>query len=224
LLQLLPYQKKIFDSYNKVAPHYDQYISIYNWIWELVGFRYNSWRIQAINALNLNKGHVVVDLGCGTGLNFSHFFKSIGSSGKVIGVDISHKMLEMAKKRIEKNKWNNSFLFLSTMLDYEIPRSVDGIICTYSLGLSKSHDQIIQKSFHSLKPGGRLVVLEFKKENISLPAKLFLPFWLMSIKDYSNDTIGFGSVYSLKSMKKYFSNVQQHEFFGGLVYLNIGIK
>ena len=222
--EILPYQRNLVDIYSKIAPHYDQFIKLYNGFWQIFGFRYEDWRKKAISVLNLKEGQTVIDLGCGTGLNFPHINKLVGNSGQIIGVDISNSMLVMAKKRIEKNNWKNVSLFLDDMADYKIPQEVDAIISTYSLGLSKSFDKIIQNAYHALKPGGRLVVLGLKNENLSIGARVFLPFWLSCIKDYSEDTISLGATHPWKSVKKYFPESHRKEFFGGLVYLKVGIK
>jgi len=222
--KILSYQQEIIDIYSKNASSYDQFIKLYNGFWQIFGFRYEYWRRKAISELNLNEGQVVVDLGCGTGLNFPYFEKLVGNSGRIIGVDISNSMLAMAKKRIKKNNWKNISLFLDDMANYKIPQGVDAIISTYSLGLSKSYDKVIQEAYHALKPDGKFVVLDFKDDNFSLRARTFLPFWLKCIKDYSALTVYFGSTHSWKSVKNYFAKSQLQEFFGGLSYLSVGIK
>lgn len=219
----LSYQQEIIDIYNKNASNYDQFLKFYNGFWQFFGFRYEYWRKKAISELNLNEGHVVVDLGCGTGLNFPYFEKLVGHSGRIIGVDISNSMLAMAKKRIKKNNWKNISLFLDDMANYKIPRA-DAIISTYSLGLSKSYDKVIQEAYHALKPDGKFVVLDFKNDYLSLRARTFLPFWLRCINDYSALTVDFGSTHPWKSVKNYFTKSHLQEFFGGLSYISVGIK
>jgi demethylmenaquinone methyltransferase/2-methoxy-6-polyprenyl-1,4-benzoquinol methylase len=58
---------------------------------------------MAVDALELFKGDIVVELGCGTGLNFAKVIDAIGTEGKLIGVDITDKMLDQAKKLIDEN-------------------------------------------------------------------------------------------------------------------------
>lgn len=118
---------------------------------------------MAIEKLNIKKGQIVVDLGCGTGLNFPYIQKKkIGKEGKVIGIDNSKNMLDVCKKKIRKNKWENVVVVKENFENYEIPSNVDAVISTYALGLSRTSDKTIQKTHHRLKHDGRFVVLDLK--------------------------------------------------------------
>jgi ubiquinone/menaquinone biosynthesis C-methylase UbiE len=67
--------------YRKRAKRYDWT----NLLLYLIGFRHWAYRKHAVEALGLQKGDTVVDLGCGTGLNFSLLQEQIGPQGKIIG-------------------------------------------------------------------------------------------------------------------------------------------
>jgi protein-L-isoaspartate O-methyltransferase len=54
-----------------------------------------------VQALGLRAGSSVVDIACGTGLNFALIEKVIGPGGRIVGVDLTHAMLARAKDRIE---------------------------------------------------------------------------------------------------------------------------
>ena len=60
---------------------------------------YRVGREQAISAMHLRKGSRVLDIGCGTGLNFPLLLDAVGSEGTVVGVDLSHGMLEVADRK-----------------------------------------------------------------------------------------------------------------------------
>ena len=62
----------------------------------MIGFRLYHYRKLTIEFLDLKRGDTVVELGCGTGLNFPLLQQRIGDEGKIIGVDITDKMLENA--------------------------------------------------------------------------------------------------------------------------------
>jgi len=77
----------------------------------------------ALKKLNIKKGEVVLEVGFGSGDCLKQIAKLVGETGKVCGIDISSKMLEIAKKRLEKAKllecakkvikillWKNLFL------------------------------------------------------------------------------------------------------------------
>ena len=96
-------EQKIIELYRKRAKHYDFTANLYY----LLGYREYSYRKKAIRRLHLSNGHCVVDLACGTGLNFDFIVEKIGSEGKLIGVDLTDGMLEKAKERIQKKNWTN---------------------------------------------------------------------------------------------------------------------
>lgn len=84
------------------AKHYDFSLRLFN----LIGFRYQQYRKEAVNRLNLKAGNTVVDLGCGTGLNFPLLEKQIGpEETTIIGVDLSESMLQQAQQRVSKAGW-----------------------------------------------------------------------------------------------------------------------
>ena len=64
----------IQELYTKRAPRYDLSANLYY----LIGFRENAYRKKAVDALQLNPGETVVELGCGTGLNFRYLQDAIG--------------------------------------------------------------------------------------------------------------------------------------------------
>ncbi len=89
----------VIEKYRDRARHYDITGNLYY----LLGFRVGAYRRQAIQALQLRPGDTVVDIGCGTGLNFPHLEHVIGPGGRIIGVDLTDAMLEEAKLRVEKH-------------------------------------------------------------------------------------------------------------------------
>lgn len=125
---------RIAKVYQRLAKFYDLLgEEILGWI--LSPFGYRSYRKRAIAAMNLQPGDTVVDLGCGTGLNFSLLEKAIGADGKIIGVDLTNAMLGQARKRLESNAWTNVELVQSDAADYSFPAGVDGILSTWALTL-----------------------------------------------------------------------------------------
>ena len=216
--------QEVKNRYQNSAMNYEKCIKLYNDLWQIFGFRYEQWRRKTIDALNLKEGHTVVDLGCGTGLNFFHLKKALGSSGCIIGVDISEEMLVMSKKKIKKNNWRNISLINSDFNGYETTDKVDAIISTYSIGLGTKYENAIEKSFQNLKQGGKFAVLCFNNQNLSIKAKIFVPFWLCCIQDYSQSTFTFNFKTPWDHIKEIFPKNNLQEFYGGLVYLVTGIK
>ena len=97
-------------------------------------------RRKAIENLGLREGDTVLDLCCGTGLNFPYLLEKVGKTGKIIGVDLSKEMLQATRKNINKNGWQNIQLINENATKLSLlPESVDGIFS--SLGISTIPNQ-----------------------------------------------------------------------------------
>jgi len=92
-------KKSIITLYQKRARYYDYSANFYY----MFGIRELAYRKKAVEALNLGHGETVVEIGCGTGLNFRLLRERVGSEGKIIGVDLTAEMLAAAGRRIERN-------------------------------------------------------------------------------------------------------------------------
>jgi ubiquinone/menaquinone biosynthesis C-methylase UbiE len=62
----------------------------------LVGFREWAYREKAVKALALEPGDTVIEIGCGTGLNFALLESAVRSTGKIVGLDSTDSMLSLA--------------------------------------------------------------------------------------------------------------------------------
>jgi len=90
-----------------VRAWYDRLARIYDPLTDLA-FRYR--RHQAIRRLEVTEGLTVLDVACGTGLNFAAMEKRLGAAGTLIGVDYSEAMLDRARRKIAKRGWQNVHL------------------------------------------------------------------------------------------------------------------
>lgn len=126
----------------KAIRYYDRISGIYDFI---SNWYYKRARKYAIQKLKLENGDTVLNLPCGTGVNFKYFQSHLENSGLIIGIDLSNRMLEQAKRKIRKNKWTNIELHLenATTIDaewlnrntsYKSAETIDGVLC--DLGLS----------------------------------------------------------------------------------------
>lgn len=162
--------QQIVDIYRKRARHYDFTANLYY----LLGYREWAYRQKAVDALHLKPGDTVVEIACGTGLNFSLYQEAIGPPGKIIGVDLTDAMLAQAQQRIADNGWENVELVHMDARDYQFPAGTDAIISTYALSLIPESRQVLENSVKALAPGGRLALLE-----LQVPEKW--PGWLVDI-------------------------------------------
>lgn len=124
-----------------------------------------------MQALGLHPGDTVVEIACGTGLNFPLIEQQIGRDGRLIGVDLTDAMLAQAQHRIEAAGWSNVSLVQADGADFEFPTRVDAILATYPHALLPRTGEVIAHGAAGLSAGGRWVVLDLKIPN-------GLPRWL----------------------------------------------
>ncbi len=208
---------QIIRAYRKYAENYDFAVKLYR----LLGIKIGKYRKMTIDSLELSKGDVVVELGCGTGLNFSLVLDAIGSEGKLIGVDITDKMLEQARKRIKKNEWSNVQLVQMDIADYKFPKNIDGIFATGAIQYSPEHEKIIERGYNALKTSKKIAILDFKRSNG--PARIFAPILLFFTKPFGADKEYIGRC-AWKSIEKYFQKTSYFEGWGGFLYISVGTK
>ncbi len=209
-------KEQIKKLYRKRALNYDLTANLYY----VIGFREHKYRQESVAMLNLRQGETVLEIGCGTGLNFPILLQHIDKSGKVIGIDLTDKMLKRAEDRIRKIKWNNFKLININASEYVFNDKVNAVISTFALTMIPEYEKIIKNISSALEPGSRFVVCDFKKHEQ-------YPDWLINFGVFI--TKPFGVLLDLadrkpwKYMKEYFSKVEVKEIFGGFAYIAVGI-
>ena len=163
-------KNQLINIYRARAKHYDLTANLYY----LIGYPEWRYRRQAIAALDVGLGDTVVELGCGTGLNFELLQKKIGPTGRLIGIDLTDAMLEVAHRRVVDKGWRNVELVQNDVLDYDYPADVNGIISTFALSLIPECDLVIKRAAQALAIGGRITLLELQMPN-------YWPDWLIGI-------------------------------------------
>ena len=78
---------------------------------------YRRPRARLMELLGPLLGSTVVDVGCGTGLNFDALNRLVGPSGTVVGVDASANMLAVARRRIARAGWRNTLVLEADVVD-----------------------------------------------------------------------------------------------------------
>ena len=162
-------RKDILDLYSRRAGWYDISANAYY----VIGFREWAYRHRAVRALRAQPGATIVELGCGTGLNFELIERVVGPAGRIIGVDFTDAMLVQARRRVEAHGWRNVSLVESDIARYEFPTGIAGVMSTFALTLVPECDTVIGHAVNALAAGGRLVVLDLKE-----PA--WAPRWLVT--------------------------------------------
>jgi ubiquinone/menaquinone biosynthesis C-methylase UbiE len=151
-------REHLIETYRKKAKHYDVTSRLY----PAPGYPQRAQRLRAVRALGLRPGASVVDMACGTGLNFDLIEEAIGPGGRLIGVDLTDAMLARAQDRIATNGWSNVSLVQADAADFDFPAGVDAILSTYALSQVPECAAVIAHGAAALSGGGRWVVLDLK--------------------------------------------------------------
>jgi ubiquinone/menaquinone biosynthesis C-methylase UbiE len=151
-------QERLIETYRKKAKHYDVTSRLY----PAPGYPQRAQRIQAVRALGLRPGDTVVDLACGTGLNFRLLELAVGPRGRIVGVDLTDAMLARAQDRIKKNGWSNVSLVQADAAGFYFPDEVNAILSTYALTQVPECAEVIAHGARALSVGGRWAVLDLK--------------------------------------------------------------
>lgn len=150
---------EVGSTYRKGARQYDSAVHMFD-LFRPFGFDIPAWREEAVRALDLKPGDTVVDVGCGTGLNFPLLQGAIGPEGRIVGVDLSAAMLDQARGRVAGTGWQNVTLVCHDAAQFVFPHDVDGVLSTFALILVPECGQVVRNASHALGPGRRLVVLD----------------------------------------------------------------
>ena len=216
-----PWKEHIIRTYRKRAANYDFTANLYY----LFGYREWAYRKMAVKALKLQPGDIVLELACGTGINFPLYQQYIGPEGRIIGVDITDAMLEQAQKRIASHGWKNVVLFQQDAVTYQTPLPVNAVISTYALSLFPGPKRVLKNITNSLLPDGRFVLLELQIPP-SWPAWLgTAALTLMKPFAVTNEWANQRPWDMLQSTtKRLFNNVKVSERYFGLTYIISGEK
>lgn len=172
-------------------------------------------RREAVAQLRLQPGDRVLDIACGTGLNFTHIEAALGPGGLLIGLDFSPGMLAKARRRAERRGWENVRLIEADarslsrelLMEHAGADRVDSVLCTLGLTVVPDWERVFEQSWALLRPTGRYAVMDWWLERRSLFARFlelishgdaqrqcWTPLQERSI-DYSRSTFIWGNVF-----------------------------
>jgi ubiquinone/menaquinone biosynthesis C-methylase UbiE len=125
-----------------------------------------------LKALNIQPGQNICDMGCGNGFYTLQLATQVGDKGKVYAVDIQSEMIRLLQDRAKQAKVTNIEPIHSTVIDPQLPDGkIDLILCVDVYHEFSHPEQMLAAMRKSLSPQGKLVLVEFRKEDPNVPIK-----------------------------------------------------
>lgn len=119
-------------------------------------------RQELWNAIHIPNDAVWVDMGGGTGSNLEYFGPRIQQLRKVYVVDLSHSLLETARRRVEQHGWSNVETVEADATIYQPAHGpADVVTFSYSLSMIPDWFAAVENALAILKPGGQIGVVDF---------------------------------------------------------------
>jgi ubiquinone/menaquinone biosynthesis C-methylase UbiE len=127
---------------------------------------------KVLDALKIAPGTTVADIGAGVGYFSLRIARRVGSSGKVLAVDVQSMMLELLKTNRDRERLSNIELVLGTETDPRLsPQSVDLVLMVDVYHEFQYPEEMMAGIRQALKPSGRLVLVEYRGEDPTVPIK-----------------------------------------------------
>ncbi len=229
-------QKKVAEVFHSVAPKYD----LMNDLMSMGTHRL--WKRFTIQKSHARSGQKILDLAGGTGDLAYKFCKIVGDKGHVILSDINQSMLEVGKEKLTDRGCLGNISYVQANAEC-LPFADNHFdIITISFGLRNVTDKeaALKSMYRTIKPGGKLMVLEFSKPLLPLLSKVYdkysfsiLPFLgKVLLKDAESYQYLAESIRkhpdqdTLKGMMETagFEDCTYHNLTGGIVALHVGYK
>jgi len=164
-------KEQVADMFNNISKTYDFLNHFLSLGIDII------WRKKAINELKKDRPKLILDVATGTG-DFAFEALSILKPEKIIGVDISQGMLDVAKQKIEKRGLADKFevkLGDSEKLPFDAD-DFDAVTVAYGVRNFENLETGLADIHRVLKPGGKAVILEFSKPKV-FPIKQLYNFY-----------------------------------------------
>lgn len=203
---------------------------------------HRAWKWFAVAQSGVQAGDKVLDLAAGSGDLSLKFAKKVGDEGKVIVTDINEAMLEEGRKRLTDQGIAgnvNYCLVNAEQLPFD-DNSFDCISISFGLRNVTHKEVALESMFRCLKPGGRVIILEFSQPTNETFRKVYDAYSFNVIPKLgeliSNDRDSYQ--YLVESIRKHppqeelkqmmldagFDRVRYHNLTGGVVALHVGYK
>jgi SAM-dependent methyltransferase len=125
---------------------------------------------RVVEALKIPKGATVVDLGAGVGYFTLRLAKQVGPTGRVLAVDIQQGMLDRLAQNLDGTSINNVETILASADNPGLPLNEVDLVLVVDVYHELAHpEKTLEHVRRSLRPGGRVVLIEYRKEDPEIP-------------------------------------------------------
>jgi SAM-dependent methyltransferase len=139
----------------------------------------------ALDSLGIKSGMVVADIGAGSGYMSLRMAARVGQTGKVYAEDVQPEMLRLLRQNQAKARFTNIETVLGTETDPKLPAGMMDLILLVDVYHELSQPQKMLANIRAaLKPDGRLVLLEYRKEDPTIPIR---PEHKMSVQEVKTE-------------------------------------
>ena len=126
----------------------------------------------ALDALNITKGSTVADVGAGSGYFTVRLSARVGAAGRVLATDLQPEMIDLLRTRLAERRITNVTLIQGAIDDPKLPPSSIELALLVDVYHEFSAPQaMLRRIREALKPDGRLVLLEYRKEDPNVPIR-----------------------------------------------------
>ena len=125
---------------------------------------------EVIQALNLKPDAIIADIGSGTGY-FSARFANMVPKGRVYGLDTEPDMVKYLTDRAQRDGLKNITALLAKLGDPRLPEKADVVVLVDVYHHVENREQYFRQLQNSLKPGGRLAIIDFRMDSPDGPPK-----------------------------------------------------
>jgi demethylmenaquinone methyltransferase/2-methoxy-6-polyprenyl-1,4-benzoquinol methylase len=227
---------KVAEVFHSVAGNYDLMNDL------MSGGVHRLWKRVTIEMSGVRPGHHVLDIAGGTGDLAAKFSKIVGPEGTVVLADINDSMLKVGRDRLVDRGITDNVRFSQADAQY-LPfpdNTFDVITIAFGLRNVTDKDMALRSMLRVLKPGGKLLVLEFSKPPNTLLSKIYDGYSFNILpklgKFFANDADSYQ--YLAESIRMHpdqetlqgmmdnagFANTDYHNMTGGIVALHRGVK
>ena len=227
---------KVAEVFHSVAGNYDLMNDL------MSGGIHRLWKRVTIEMSGVRPGHSVLDIAGGTGDLAAKFSRIVGPEGTVVLADINDSMLKVGRDRLVDRGITDNVRFSQADAQY-LPfpdNTFDVITIAFGLRNVTDKDMALRSMLRVLKPGGKLLVLEFSKPPNTVLSKIYDGYSFNILpklgKLFANDADSYQ--YLADSIRMHpdqdtllgmmdaagFNNTDYHNMTGGIVALHRGVK